>query len=793
MVENYESKTKTPSALVFTELERLFGNDALRKRNKYSNQLFVYMHCYLGREFIIKESIKEIQENFLALNLKEDPIRKGYLFSIKSNDHDYSFSTEEIFAMIFRYVQTFSSKFSQSEIRECSVSVPNFFNYRQRLAIIQAVKIAGMRLVLLVNQNSAAAAKYSLDNSFHKETNIIIYNMGASYTQVSLVALNSFNKSNNKGKISYNSVKILDETWAQNLGGNNFDDLLSLYILKKENLIENNDLELNKLINNQESSFISKFVHKLKPFTVKYKEILSANKEIYMNIPGIKENRDIKGILTRNELNEVSGQLSSRILKPVLDLFKRNEKIKIGDISSIQLIGGATRMPFVKEILKNKFTEKMLGNHINGDDSIALGSAFIAGNFTSGINGITQNYKKVLLLNNGVNYEIYIKITNFENGEFNNIHNIVYCKDSNSTTITENCTRKLSKEKLIFSSKTNLNTIKVVNFRHDSDFVVTLFEKMDYNYNINNSKQVPIMKYKANLSAIINSIKEEEGLINKIPRISLTFKIDELGLITLKSQISYEIFTNLKVHEDEKGSFKSNTSEISFTSVSDIKNEFNNGNTIKNNSLLEKEKSVKKNNKELGSSKVILKTADIEMVEEFYEPFPLNRTEIIKSKVKLNNLDNMDEIRQKLAEARNILEGEIYKRKEWLESDKALKYCKIEELTEIKIELNKIKESYEDNYASMDYEMLADKSYFIESLFRKIDARQNTQFKREDSIKSFRRKISSINIDLKELEKSKKVLKADINNIKTRIEMANNWLKLMENKQEELKLYEVFK
>jgi len=89
--------------------------------------------------------------------------------------------------------------------------------------------------------------------------------------------------------------------------------------------------------------------------------------------------------------------------------------------------------------------------------------------------------------------------------------------------------------------------------------------------------------------------------------------------------------------------------------------------------------------------------------------------------------------------------------------------------------------------------MLADKSYFIESLFRKIDARQNTQFKREDSIKSFRRKISSINIDLKELEKSKKVLKADINNIKTRIEMANNWLKLMENKQEELKLYEVFK
>jgi hypoxia up-regulated 1 len=224
MVENLQSKTKTPTAIAFKDEERFFGVDALAKRARFPKQVFSFMHEYLGKRYNDEQMIKFIEEYFVSYDMEEDENRKTYMFKVKFNNEEHKFSTEEVFGMIFRYIKFLSDKFSGGDVRDCVVTVPAYFGYKERNAVVQAVELSKLNLLSLVSENVAAAVQFSLDKKFNETEYYIFYNIGSSNLQASLVSYETIFEEKNKKTVEVGkAIKVLGEAWEKNLGGNAFN------------------------------------------------------------------------------------------------------------------------------------------------------------------------------------------------------------------------------------------------------------------------------------------------------------------------------------------------------------------------------------------------------------------------------------------------------------------------------------------------------------------------------------------------------------------------------------------
>ena len=175
MVENIQSKTKTPSSLAFKDEERLFGFDALGKKVRLPKQVFVYMHEFLGKKYTNEQVKQFVEDFFVSYEMEEDSERKTFNFKVLFNKEDYIFSTEEIFGMVFRYVKFLADKYAGagSHIQDCVVTVPAHFGHRERMAITQASELSKLTLQSLITENSAAALQYAIDKQFNKITKLL--------------------------------------------------------------------------------------------------------------------------------------------------------------------------------------------------------------------------------------------------------------------------------------------------------------------------------------------------------------------------------------------------------------------------------------------------------------------------------------------------------------------------------------------------------------------------------------------------------------------------------------------
>jgi molecular chaperone DnaK (HSP70) len=118
---------------------------------------------------------------------------------------------EEITGMMLRYIKFLSDKFSKADIKDCVITVPVFFGYKQRQSIHQSAELAGLNVLGIINENLGAAIQYGLEKKFNKTENLIFYNMGSSHTQVSLVSYKTteeLNKVTNK-TVDYNTITVI--------------------------------------------------------------------------------------------------------------------------------------------------------------------------------------------------------------------------------------------------------------------------------------------------------------------------------------------------------------------------------------------------------------------------------------------------------------------------------------------------------------------------------------------------------------------------------------------------------
>ena len=447
LIENPQG-TKANQYLYMKDNEKIFGQGAKVKAIKSPEAVFHHLQEFLGKTEESEELKNYLKKYFQTYEIVTDERTHNIKFKVNYNEQQYLFNTQELLGMMFRYIKDFSEKYGHTEVREFIITVPCFYGYKQHQALLNAAEISGMKLLRIIHDNTAVAIKYFNENRAQKESKYyIFYNMGASYTQVTLISVYSTYEGTKKDMKENQFIKIVDEEYDKDLGGRNFDYKLAKLIYKKfKKKTYNVDMTKEELENIPQET-----ITRILPYAIKYKEILSANKETLINVLGIEKNSEYEDILTREEfLNECEEEFN-KVYPPLEKIIKRNE-LNIQNIMQIEFVGGCHRIPKVKEVIGKYIPQNKLGVHLNGDDVVAFGAGIYLSNLLGMLNSIGGVTKRVNLINNGYIYDTKLSIKNVEPTK-----GLPLCEE-NFNNIAYNCIKKLSKSAAIFPSFKNFTS-----------------------------------------------------------------------------------------------------------------------------------------------------------------------------------------------------------------------------------------------------------------------------------------------------------------------------------------------
>ncbi len=350
VLENAEGARTTPSVVAFTDgEEKLIGQPAKRQAVTNPENTIFATKRLIGRNFEDPTVKKDIETAPFKI-IKSD---KGDAW-IESKGKKYSPS--QISAFVLQKMKETAEKYLGQEVSKAVITVPAYFNDAQRQATKDAGKIAGLEVLRIINEPTAASLAYGLDKKANKK--IAVYDLGGGTFDVSILELGD-------GVFEVKSTN--GDTF---LGGEDFDNTIVDYLLnefKKENGI---DLKSDKLA-----------LQRLKEAAEKAKIELSSATQTEINLPFITADKTgpkhINLKMTRAKLEALVEDLISRTIPPCKTALK-DAGLTAGEISEVVLVGGMTRMPKVVEEVKN-FFGKEPSKSVNPDEVVAMGAAIQAG------------------------------------------------------------------------------------------------------------------------------------------------------------------------------------------------------------------------------------------------------------------------------------------------------------------------------------------------------------------------------------------------------------------------------
>jgi len=350
VLENAEGARTTPSVVAFTDSEeKLIGQPAKRQAVTNPENTIFAVKRLVGRNFE-DPSVKKDVETAPFKIINSD---KGDAW-IETKGNKYSPS--QISAFVLQKMKETAEKYLGSEVKQAVITVPAYFNDAQRQATKDAGKIAGLEVLRIINEPTAASLAYGLDKKTNKK--IAVYDLGGGTFDVSILELGD-------GVFEVKSTN--GDTF---LGGEDFDNTIVQYLLaefKKENGI---DLKSDKLA-----------LQRLKEAAEKAKIELSSATQTEINLPFITADKTgpkhINLKMTRAKLEALVEDLIARTLPPCKTALK-DAGLSASEISEIILVGGMTRMPKVIEEVKS-FFGKEPNKSVNPDEVVAMGAAIQAG------------------------------------------------------------------------------------------------------------------------------------------------------------------------------------------------------------------------------------------------------------------------------------------------------------------------------------------------------------------------------------------------------------------------------
>lgn len=349
VIANAEGNRTTPSVVAVNKSgERLVGQVAQRQRVTNAKNTIYGVKRLIGRKF----SDDEVQKDIDIMPFKI--VKKNGGVAVEMGDKEYT--PEEVSAMILGKIKADAEAFLGEKVTEAVITVPAYFDDSQRQATKDAGKIAGLEVKRIINEPTAAALAYGLDNN--KEEKIAVFDLGGGTFDVSILELGD------------GVFEVKSTNGDTHLGGEDFDNVIVNYFI--DDFKKNEGIDLKK---------DNAAMQRLKDEAEKAKKELSSTAEYEVNIPFITADADgpkhFELKLTRAKLEELAADLIDRLAKPVEKALK-DAKLSAKEIDSVVLVGGMTRMPAVVEKVKKIFgKEPMQG--VNPDEVVAIGAAIQGG------------------------------------------------------------------------------------------------------------------------------------------------------------------------------------------------------------------------------------------------------------------------------------------------------------------------------------------------------------------------------------------------------------------------------
>ena len=375
IIANDQGNRTTPSYVAFTDAERLIGDAAKNQVSMNPENTIFDVKRLIGRK---------IDDSHIQADMQHWPFKviaaeggKPHV-QVEFKGEQKTFSPEEISAMILTKMKEIAESYLGTAVTDAVITVPAYFNDGQRQATKDAGAIAGLNVLRIINEPTAAAIAYGLDKkgttdnaNANTNRNVLIFDLGGGTFDVSLLTIDE------------GIFEVKATAGDTHLGGEDFDNRLVTWCVQEFKRKHKKDPTGN-----------NRAMRRLRTACERAKRTLSASAETTIEVDALFDGVDFATKITRAKFEELCMDLFRNTIDPV-DRVIRDSKISKGSIDEIVLVGGSTRIPKVCALLSEYFNGKELNRSINPDEAVAYGAAVQAAILTGDQSKITQD---ILLL-----------------------------------------------------------------------------------------------------------------------------------------------------------------------------------------------------------------------------------------------------------------------------------------------------------------------------------------------------------------------------------------------------------
>ncbi|AET39699.1 Hsp70 family ATPase SSA3 Ecym_4678 [Eremothecium cymbalariae DBVPG len=363
IIANDQGNRTTPSYVAFTDTERLIGDAAKNQAAINPANTVFDAKRLIGRKFDDAEVTNDAKHfPFEVVNVEGKPnIRVEFKGDSKT------FTPEEISSMVLGKMKETAESYLGTTVKDAVVTVPAYFNDSQRQATKDAGAIAGLNVLRIINEPTAAAIAYGLDKKGQSEHNVLIFDLGGGTFDVSLLSIDD------------GIFEVKATAGDTHLGGEDFDNRLVNHLSQEFKRKNKKDLSTNQ-----------RSLRRLRTAAERAKRALSSSSQTSIEIDSLFEGVDFYTSITRARFEELCSDLFRSTLDPVEKVL-RDSKLDKSQIDEIVLVGGSTRIPKIQKLVSDFFNGKEPNRSINPDEAVAYGAAVQAAILTGDESSKTQD------------------------------------------------------------------------------------------------------------------------------------------------------------------------------------------------------------------------------------------------------------------------------------------------------------------------------------------------------------------------------------------------------------------